>query len=87
MHGDEQNPNSRVLNAGSKPMSLLGSIFVEINQLIFAILSRKSEKTLFFDGLSGFLQLGVVLETSNIAHVSPWVHTFLAKKDVFFKSG
>ena len=42
-------------------------------------------KTLFFDGLSGFLQLGVVLETSNIAHVTPRVHTFLGKKE-FFKS-
>ena len=31
-------------------------------------------KTPFFDGLSGFLQLGVVFETSNIAHVTPWVH-------------
>ena len=43
------------------------------------------QKTPFFDGLSGFLQLGVVLETSNIAHVTPWVHTFLGKKE-FFKS-
>ena len=34
----------------------------------------------FFDGLLGFLQLGVVLETSNIAHVTPRVHTFLGKK-------
>ena len=42
-------------------------------------------KTLFFDGLSGFMQLGVVLETSYIAHVSPWVHTFIGKKE-FFKS-
>ena len=40
-------------------------------------------KTLFFDGLSGFLQLDVVLETSNIAHVTPWVHTFLYKKIIF----
>ena len=30
-------------------------------------------RTPFFDGLSGFLQLGVVFETSNIAHVTPWV--------------
>ena len=36
-------------------------------------LSQKSEKPCF-DGLSGFLQLGVVFETSNIAHVTPWVH-------------
>ena len=43
------------------------------------------QKTPFFDGLSGFLQLGVVLETSNIAHVTPRVHTFLGKKE-FFKS-
>ena len=32
------------------------------------------QKTPFFDGLSGFLQVGVVFETSNIAHVTPWVH-------------
>ena len=44
-----------------------------------------SPKNPFFDGLSGFLQLGVVLETSNIAHVTPRVHTFLGKKE-FFKS-
>ena len=31
-------------------------------------------KIWFFDGLSGFLNLGVVLETSNIAHVTPWVN-------------
>ena len=44
-----------------------------------------SKKNPFFDGLSGFLQLGIVLETSNIAHVTPRVHTFLGKKE-FFKS-
>ena len=42
-------------------------------------LSRKSEKPRF-DGLSGFLQLGVVFETSNIAHVTLWVHNFQEKK-------
>ena len=42
-------------------------------------------KNLVFDGLLGFLQLGVVLETSNIAHFTPRVHTFLGKKE-FFKS-
>merc|ERR1712114_6249 len=31
-------------------------------------------KTPFFGGLSGFLQLDVMFETSNIAHVTPWVH-------------
>ena len=31
-------------------------------------------KTPFFDGLSGFLQLGVVFKISNIAHVAPLVH-------------
>merc|ERR1712112_624480 len=41
------------------------------------------QKTPFFDGLSGFLQLGVVLETSNIAHATPGVHTFLGKKKFF----
>ena len=45
----------------------------------------RSAKTPVFDSLSGFLQLSVVLETSNIAHVTPWVHTFLGKKE-FFKS-
>merc|ERR1712112_345129 len=40
-------------------------------------------KTLFFDGLLGFLQLGVMLETSNIAHDTPRVHTFLGKKEIF----
>ena len=38
-----------------------------------------------FNGLSGFVQLGVVFETSVIAHVSPWVHNFLGKKKEFFK--
>merc|ERR1712112_694328 len=42
-------------------------------------------KTLFFDGLSGFLQLGIVLETSNTAHDTPRVHTFLGEKE-FLKS-
>ena len=33
------------------------------------------QKTPFLDGLSGFLQIGVVFdETSNIANVTPWVH-------------
>ena len=35
--------------------------------------SKKSQKPRFY-GLSGFLQLGVVFETSIIAHVTPWVH-------------
>merc|ERR1712112_585979 len=43
----------------------------------------EGRKTPFFDGLSGFLQLGVVLETSNIAHVTSGVHTFLGKKRIF----
>ena len=34
----------------------------------------RSLKTPVFDGLSGFLQLGVVFETSNIADVTTWVH-------------
>ena len=33
-----------------------------------------SPKNPVFDGLSGVLQLGVVSETSNIAHVTPWVN-------------
>merc|ERR1712112_609669 len=41
------------------------------------------QKTPFLDSLSDFLQLGVVLETSNIAHVTPRVHTFLGKKRNF----
>ena len=43
------------------------------------------QKNPFFDGSSGFLQLGSVLETSNIAHVTRRVHAFLGKKE-FFKS-
>merc|ERR1712112_679730 len=35
----------------------------------------------FFDGFSGFLQLGVVGETSNIAHVTHTVDTFAGKKE------
>ena len=63
-------------------------IFVEIVQELFAIQSWKSEKPVFrrfFDGFWGFLQLGVVGETSNIAHVTLAVHTFAGKKE-FFKS-
>ena len=40
-------------------------------------------KTPFFDGFSGFLQLGVVGETSNIAYVTFAVHTFAGKKRIF----
>ena len=43
------------------------------------------KKPPFFDGLSGFLQLDLVLETFYIAHVTPKVYTFLGKKE-FFKS-
>ena len=63
-------------------------IFVEIVQELLAIQSWKSEKPVFrqfFDGFWGFLQLGVVGETSNIAHVTLAVHTFAGKKE-FFKS-
>ena len=38
-------------------------------------------KTMFFYGFSGFLQLGVVGETSNIAHVTHTVDTFAGKKE------
>ena len=38
-----------------------------------------------FYGFLGFLQLGVVGETSNIAQVTLAVHTFAGKKE-FFKS-
>ena len=47
--------------------------------------STGSPKKPFFDGFSGFLQLGVVGETSNIAHVTFTSHTFAGKKE-FFKS-
>ena len=60
------------------------SIFIEFMQLLSAIQSWKSEKPVFY-GFSGFLQLGVVGETSNIAHVTLAVHTFAGKKE-FFKS-
>ena len=36
-----------------------------------------------FDGFLGILQLGVVSETSNIAHVTLAVHTFAGKKEFF----
>ena len=51
--------------------------------------SRGSPKTTvfrrFFDGFWDFLQLVVVGETSNIAHVTLAVHTFAGKKE-FLKS-
>ena len=63
-------------------------IFVEIVQELFVIQSWKSENpdfSMIFYGFWGFLQLGVVGETSNIAHVTLAVHTFAGKKE-FFKS-
>ena len=57
-------------------------IFVEFMQLLSAIQSWKSENPVFY-GFSGFLQLGVVDETSDIAHVTLAVHTFSGKKEFF----
>merc|ERR1712112_269093 len=46
-------------------------VFVEIKQEI----CLRSPKNPVFDGLSGFLQLGVVSETSNIANFGARAHT------------
>ena len=47
--------------------------------------SLGSSKNPVFDGFWGLLQLGVVGETSNMAHITLAVHTFTGKKE-FFKS-
>ena len=56
--------------------------FAEFVLELFAIQYLKSENNRFLTVL-GFLQISVVIETSNIAYVTPLVHTFLGKK-IFF---
>ena len=57
--------------------------FRRIRAVTFCNTVSEIRKTQFFDGFWGFLQLGVVSKTSNLAHITLTVHIFAGKKEFF----